>query len=151
MIWRIEPATPGLTHELARLHGQAFTPGWSAQEFASLLQTPGAFALLGFTPSASEARAMALAWVVGDEAEILTLCSDPAHRRTGAALALVQHILVTAAAMGARAVFLEVAQTNVAARALYAGLGFIEAGRRENYYRTPDGRVDALVLRRELG
>jgi ribosomal-protein-alanine N-acetyltransferase len=43
--------------------------------------------------------------------------------------------------------FLEVAERNGAARALYAAAGFAAAGRRRRYY--PDG-ADALVLRRSL-
>jgi ribosomal-protein-alanine N-acetyltransferase len=43
--------------------------------------------------------------------------------------------------------FLEVAEANAAARALYAAAGFAEVGRRRRYY--ADGG-DALVLRRGL-
>jgi ribosomal-protein-alanine N-acetyltransferase len=52
-----------------------------------------------------------------------------------------------AAAQGAVAMFLEVAVTNTAARALYAAHGFTEAGLRRRYY--SDG-TDALVLRSTL-
>ena len=94
---------------------------------------------------------MALAWAQAGEAEILTLATLAGQRRLGAGRALVQEILVQAAALGAGALFLEVAQTNVAARALYTGLGFLEIGRRERYYPGPVGPIDALVLRRTLG
>jgi len=54
---------------------------------------------------------------------------------------------VRAAALGAERMFLEVAEGNVAARALYARAGFSEAGRRRGYYSRNDGsREDALVL-----
>jgi ribosomal-protein-alanine N-acetyltransferase len=48
---------------------------------------------------------------------------------------------------GARALFLEVADDNTAARRLYAARGFVQVGRRANYYRRAAGLVDALVLR----
>ena len=52
---------------------------------------------------------------------------------------------------GAATMHLEVAEDNAAARALYAKLGYEEAGRRHAYYR---GRraaaVDAIVMRRSL-
>ena len=52
---------------------------------------------------------------------------------------------------GAATAFLEVAEPNLAARALYARSGFHEAGRRRGYYRDPAGRaVDALVLSKPL-
>ena len=54
---------------------------------------------------------------------------------------------MAAAARGAVRVFLEVADDNAAARALYARAGFVEAGRRPGYYAGADGeRRDALLL-----
>ena len=47
--------------------------------------------------------------------------------------------------------FLEVAEDNAAARALYATAGFAEAGRRRGYYAAADGgRRDALLLALDL-
>lgn len=49
--------------------------------------------------------------------------------------------------MGATRLFLEVAEDNAAARALYDRLGFEPAGRRPRYYSRPNGpAVDALLL-----
>lgn len=44
------------------------------------------------------------------------------------------------------AVALEVRSSNAAARALYQSLGFSETGARPNYYATPDGREDAILM-----
>ncbi len=53
-----------------------------------------------------------------------------------------------AARAGARSLFLEVADGNVAARHLYAKAGFAEAGRRAGYYvRDGGAREDALILK----
>ena len=84
---------------------------------------------------------------VADEAEILTLAVRPAARRRGLGARLVQEGVVAAAARGATRLFLEAAQDNIAALALYARAGFAEAGRRPGYYARPDGgRQDALLL-----
>jgi ribosomal-protein-alanine N-acetyltransferase len=54
-------------------------------------------------------------------------------------------------ALGTRVIHLEVDEGNIAARRLYHRAGFAEAGRRQGYYNTADGkRATALVLRREL-
>ncbi|EKE45570.1 putative ribosomal-protein-alanine acetyltransferase [Oceaniovalibus guishaninsula JLT2003] len=46
---------------------------------------------------------------------------------------------------------LEVAADNLAARTLYYNAGYVQAGRRRDYYRLPDGSaVDALILHRTL-
>ena len=46
---------------------------------------------------------------------------------------------------GAKVVYLEVRESNKAARALYEKWAFIEAGRRKSYYQEP--LEDALVLK----
>jgi len=129
---------------LAAIHAEAFagphdTP-WSAAAFAGLLDQAGVFAV--------EARdGFILMRAVADEAEILTLAVRPAARRAGEGRRLVLEGLAGAVERGAVRVFLEVAGDNAAARALYAGTGFVEAGRRPGYYAAPDGsRRDALLL-----
>mgnify|MGYP006158455271 CR=1 FL=1 len=65
----------------------------------------------------------------------------------GIGRALVQDFLAQARRRGAETAFLEVAESNTAARALYARAGFTESGRRRGYYHLPDGTPeDALVM-----
>jgi ribosomal-protein-alanine N-acetyltransferase len=64
------------------------------------------------------------------------------------ATALLQAAMRQAAARQAEVMFLEVAESNAAAQALYMAAGFAEVGRRRHYY--SDG-TDALVLSRRLG
>ncbi len=125
---------------LAALHAEAFDAPWDAASLSALLTSPGVFAV-------AEEDGFILIRVVADEAEILTLAVRPAARRGGLGGRLVAAAVVRAAALGAERMFLEVAEDNVAARALYARAGFNEAGRRRGYYARADGsREDALVL-----
>ncbi|HEX8232870.1 MAG TPA: ribosomal protein S18-alanine N-acetyltransferase [Caulobacteraceae bacterium] len=133
---------------LARAHAAAFDGGWSADDIAALLQAAGALALL--TEDDGEASGFILGRSVADEAEILTIAVAPAARRQGLGRALVEGLARQARLAGAAALFLEVAEDNGAARALYQGCGFVLAGRRRAYYGRPGGRADALVLRRTL-
>ena len=80
-----------------------------------------------------------------DEGEILNLGVAPAHRRCGVGRALAIATLEQLSAAGVRQVFLEVRESNVAARRLYEALGFREVGRRDGYYRRP--REAAVILR----
>jgi len=130
---------------LACLHAAAFMDDrpWSAKEFADLLGLPGTL-LLG------DARAMLLGRVTLDEAEILTLATDPAHRRQGLAASLLARFEAEARARGAAHAFLEVAEDNAAARALYEGRGYREVGRRPAYYARPGAPAAALVLSRAI-
>jgi len=125
---------------LAALHATAFDMPWTAPAFADLLDQAGVFAV-------ETTDGFILMRTVVDEAEILTLAVRPDARRGGQGTRLVAEGVATAGARGADRVFLEVADDNVAARALYARAGFIEAGRRAGYYSHPDGsRTDALLL-----
>jgi ribosomal-protein-alanine N-acetyltransferase len=80
-----------------------------------------------------------------DEAEILNLGVVPTRQRQGVGRALVQGMLAQLRQWGVATVFLEVRESNSAARRLYGALGFAQVGRRRNYYRRPT--EDAVVLR----
>ncbi|MDP3854667.1 GNAT family N-acetyltransferase [Phenylobacterium sp.] len=134
---------------LAGVHGRAFSGGWAASEIAGLLDGPGGFALL---IEEAEPLAFILCRAVAGEAEILTLAVDPAARRRGLALALVEAATGAARMAGAQTLFLEVAHDNAAARGLYAKAGFQEVGLRRGYYdRGPNPPANAVVMRLDLG
>lgn len=127
---------------LAALHARCFTvpPPWSAGAFAEALAQPGAMLL-------TAPDAFLLGRTAAGEAELLTLAVAPEGRRRGTARALCDRFAARARAAGADAAFLEVAADNAAARALYAGCGWVEAGRRPRYYGL---RLDAVVMRLDL-
>jgi ribosomal-protein-alanine N-acetyltransferase len=125
---------------LADVHAGAFDTPWDAAAFAALLDQAGVFVV-------EDADGFILMRAVADEAEILTLAVRPGARRRGVGGRLVAQGAAAAAARGAVQLFLEVADDNAAARALYARAGFVEAGRRPGYYTRADGtRWDALLL-----
>jgi len=128
---------------MTAVHAAAMPAGeaWDAAAFGVQLGLPGVFGLLDVRGG------MVLARVAADEAEILALAVVPAVCRQGLGAALLAAAEARAAAGGAVTMFLEVAERNVAARALYADAGYVFAGRRRGYY--PDGG-DALVLRKRL-
>jgi ribosomal-protein-alanine N-acetyltransferase len=114
---------------------------WSEADFALQLSLPGCFGLL-LGP-----HGLLLARVAAQEAEILTFAVVPEARRQGAGRALLRAAAAESAARGAADLFLEVAESNTPARALYAAEGFAPVGRRPGYYGPGH---DALVLRRRL-
>lgn len=75
---------------------------------------------------------LALRFVV-DEAWIHQVLVDPAARRQGLGGVLVERGQASARAWRVP-LWLEVREGNVAARALYAGRGFVEVARRPGYY-----------------
>ncbi len=139
----IVAATSAHASAMAAIHRAAFPPeeSWSRDVILLQLGIPSTFGLI------HSLGGMVLARVAADEAEILTLAVSPEQRRRGLGSALLRAAMHRAAALGAHSMFLEVAVTNDAARALYDLLGFTEAGLRRRYY--TDG-TDALVLRSTL-
>ncbi len=132
--------------ELAALHGRCFVVPrpFTEKEFAELLDSERCFLC-------AEPGGFALARVIADEAELLTLAVDPVARRQGLGRRLLAEFEETAQERGAARVFLEVSADNAAALALYTGTGYSESGRRRGYYRSPDGRrIDAILMDKPL-
>lgn len=82
---------------------------------------------------------------MADEAEILNVGVDPGRRRRGVGRTLVAAGLERLAELGVRQVYLEVRESNLAARELYQRFAFLEVARRADYYRRPV--EDAVILR----
>jgi ribosomal-protein-alanine N-acetyltransferase len=85
-----------------------------------------------------------IALAAADECEILNIAVSATSRRTGLGGTLLDSALERAAARGAEQFYLEVRESNEAAKRLYASRGFNELSRRRKYYRDPV--EDALVL-----
>lgn len=129
---------------LADLHRAAFVSerAWSAPEFAALCQNP-------HTHLTCAPHGFALWRAVANEAELLTIATHPDNQRTGIASTLMQDWMKTAQVYADTA-FLEVADDNVAAKALYGQFGFHVVARRAGYYARAHGAADALVMRAPL-
>jgi ribosomal-protein-alanine N-acetyltransferase len=87
---------------------------------------------------------MIVVWLLVDEAHIATLATHPDFRRQGVAKRLLSHALLHLIEEGAQSSFLEVRESNLAAREMYRKFGYEEAGRRRRYYR--DNDEDAILM-----
>jgi [ribosomal protein S18]-alanine N-acetyltransferase len=81
----------------------------------------------------------------GEEWELENIAVSGPARRRGLGSRLLGEFIDRIRGQGARSVFLEVRESNHAARTLYEKWAFTEAGRRQNYYRDP--AEDAVVYR----
>jgi ribosomal-protein-alanine N-acetyltransferase len=145
----VEPASPRDAARLAQLHGASFHRGWGEGEFEAMLAERNTLVhrlrlgrkVIGFAVSRQAA----------DEAEILSIAIDASQRGRGLSRQLLLTHLGHLAGRGVRTVFLEVEENNQPARRLYERAGFGVVGRRERYYRQPDGeQLNALLMRRDL-
>jgi len=126
----------------------ALSPGASAWPASTLLSLVNAGARVWVADEKGELVGTLAARTIADEVEILNLGVVAPWRRRGLGRSLMAVALEEAVAAGARQAFLEVRESNEAARAFYTALGFTATGRRRGYYREPP--EDALVFSRPL-
>ncbi|MGN0268272.1 MAG: ribosomal protein S18-alanine N-acetyltransferase [Lachnospiraceae bacterium] len=79
-----------------------------------------------------------------DEGELLRIGVSPACRRLGIGQALIEQMNDYARDNGIGSIWLEVRESNEAARRLYEKSGFVIQGYRKRYYHNPD--EDAAIM-----
>lgn len=89
-------------------------------------------------------------YVAVGECHILNICVEPDKHGLGLGRMLLRHALECAVDLGAEQSFLEVRPTNTAAIRLYESMGYVQVGRRKDYYPADDAREDALVYLLDL-
>jgi len=136
---------------------------WSESQYAGLLSSSAgsrqalllvAEAVTGqasgptFAPAAS-LLGFLVARQIAPEWELENVVVAPSVQRRGIGKQLLQALLDAAIQTNSKVVFLEVRDSNRAARSFYEKLGFRQVGRRNSYYRDPE--EDAILYRFDLG
>lgn len=145
--YRIVPLCGSLTEAAARMESECFGEEITAEALARFADAPANhyFCAVGADGDLLGYGGISL---VADEAEIITVAVASRYRRRGIARCLMEYMLRLAE--DARAsVYLEVRESNIPARKLYAALGFAETGVRKNYYTSP--RENAVLMMRVPG
>lgn len=89
--------------------------------------------------------AMLVGWMMVDEMHIATIATHPEYRGRGIGKKILLHALCTARDKeGLVRAFLEVREHNDIALSMYRSLGFVEDGRRKEYYK--DNNEDAILM-----
>ncbi len=142
---RVRPATVAdLPAMLAVEHHAATAAHWSEGDYRKAF-APGAPERVVLVIEEGAVLGFLVARGLGEEWEIENLVVSGPARRRGLGSRLVGELLDRARARGARSVFLEVRESNHAARRLYEKWSFLPAGRRKGYYCGP--AEDALLFR----
>jgi ribosomal-protein-alanine N-acetyltransferase len=112
---------------------------WSEDEYRRMIANDFHTVLVAIDEVATKDQLCGFiaAHAIGEEWEIENIAVAEKARRQGIASLLVQQVLAAAREQGAEAVYLEVRNSNAAARKLYEICGFAESGRRPNYYSDP--------------
>lgn len=131
--------------QVAQLEALCFSHPWSERSVASELTNPLSLWLVaadddlvvGYVGSQS---------VLG-EADMMNVAVHPEYRNRGIARKLIIDLIEALKGNEVHCLTLEVRTSNEAAIYLYDSLGFVQVGRRPNYYSAP--KEDALILKKE--
>ena len=137
---------------MMKLEKRAATAGhWSREQYEKAMNpgSPDRQSLVLVVELEGAVAGFLVARSVGAEWEIENVAVAGPARRRGLGERLVREFLDRARSQGAASVFLEVRESNRAARMLYEKWAFVESGRRKRYYRDPD--EDAILYRLEAG
>lgn len=129
----------------AEIEGLSFTTPWSETLFFNELKNPRCVALAARGPQGLEGYVCGA--LVIDEGHIHNLAVSPGLRGRGIASALVKHLTAVLKEQGARFIFLEVRDSNEAAKSLYRTFGFEVIGTRKDYYVSPVEHAVIMRLR----
>ena len=122
---------------------------WSRKKFEDSL-------LNGYFCRVVESSSRVLAYIIvshfsSHEAEVLNIAVEKSSQKKGIGTSLMDYVLVRLTALGRSEIFLEVRETNSNALRDYSKLGFVEVGRRSNYYGVRrQKKEDALIMNRKL-
>lgn len=155
----IRIATPQDIPDMIWLERQSSTAAhWSKQQYGSLFAPEGIGSRLALVAEQliSAQRSSDMPSVYGflvarhlaPEWELENIVVAPELRGKGIASHLLEELLTRAKQANSDAVFLEVRESNAAARSLYEKLGFRQTGRRKSYYANPI--EDALLYSKQL-
>jgi [ribosomal protein S18]-alanine N-acetyltransferase len=128
----IESVLPVMDRAFDPQYGEA----WTANQCVSMLSLPGTRFVIGQVDGCIAGFAMMR--TVMDESELLLIAVDPRNAGRGMGGKLLDYVVTESAALGAKKLHVEVRSDN-RAHQFYASKGFVEVGKRPNYYRRKDG------------
>lgn len=134
-------------HEVLSIERRSFASPWKREHFLHEMRE-NRWARNRVAERSGRIVGYASLWVIDRELKINNIAVDPGLRRRRVGRWLLLAILHEALIEGCRLATLEVRPSNRPARCLYSAHGFVEVGRRKNYY-AAEGE-DAIVMSLDL-
>ena len=138
---QIRAMTRNDCEQVAAIESASFSMPWSLKAFTDTVEKEN------FRYFVAEEAGEILGYCgflfVLDEAEIPNVCVKASARKQGIGKQMMSVLVEEAAKLGITTLYLEVRESNAAARTLYKSLGFAEEGIRKNFYEQP---VENAVL-----
>lgn len=83
-------------------------------------------------------------WLLTDEIQLMKIATSPEYRRQGFGKYLLTKLLEYGLSKNIKSIWLEVRESNIAARSLYRSCSFKDVGNRPGYYNNP--KEDAILM-----
>jgi [ribosomal protein S18]-alanine N-acetyltransferase len=131
--------------EIERIERESYATPWSRSMFAGELSKASSVCIGALDDDDEDVLVGYL--IVSRYVDAMNIAVDPARRRAGVAVAMLERLFELTAGDGRRGYTLEVRVSNQAAINLYQRLGFQPRGIRRGYY--TDNREDALIMWRD--
>ena len=120
--------------DVALLEKECFVEPWSEKSLEMLLADSG-FGIAAVIDGKVVGYCGVM--IALDEGQITDVAVSGEYRRRGIGMEIVKAMIKEAAQRGLSVIYLEVRESNLAARELYRACGFEECGVRKNFYRRP--------------
>ena len=138
----VRPMTEEDLPQVETIEQESFSMPWSLDAFRSTIAREDTIYMVACEED--EIVGYCGMYVSFDEGEIPNVAVKSTSRNRGTGEKMLAVLLECTAARGVSSVFLEVRESNGAARRLYGKLGFQEAGIRKNFYEKP--REHAVIM-----
>ena len=145
----IKDFSPEYLDDLAEMEKMCF-PGdpWSRETFAETAANESFNILFAYDMQLSKIVGYSVIYCVVDQADLANIAVLPNCRGRKIGKALMDATIEKAREIGVCEVFLEVRESNSAAIGLYSSSGFVEIGKRRNYYANP--KEDAVLMMKNI-
>lgn len=127
---------------IAEIEREIFSDPWHERDIFGYICSEGGMCYTAL--SDGKVVAYVIGRVIAPEGEIYRIATKEGYRRRGIAYRLLDYAVKTERGHGLECLFLEVRESNVAARNLYHSYGFKDMGIRKNYYSEP--KENAVVM-----
>ena len=141
--------TPDILSEtLFQIAGESYPNGspWSKKQWEADLELPHSFYFID--EQADKVVGFLVCHLVVDEIEIMQVAVHPAQQKQGIAQQLLEQLASFAREKAAASIFLEVRESNQAAKKAYQKSGFEAIGVRKKYYHAPV--EDAIIMLKKV-
>lgn len=138
-------ASPKDVEWISACEAEIFPDPWKKEDILDLISKDGAMCFVATLMG--KPVSYVLGRKIAPEGEIYRVATKNEYRKNGYAHLLLNFLFEREEKNGISELYLEVRESNTAARNLYTGCGFVEISIRKNYYKSPS--ENAVIMKKD--